>query len=234
VARLARAVAVDFPYHIAHRGNHREDIFATPGDRRSYLDLLAEGARRWGTDIWAYCLMTNHVHLLAVPRRPDALAGAIRWAHGRYSRARNREREWTGHLWANRFHSCPLDESHLWSAVKYIELNPVRAGLVSRAEAYPWSSAPAHARGDPDPILATDRPFPGTTPNWAEWLHEGLAEEEVTRLRHHTRTGRPLGGPAFVDQLEALLRRNLRPGKRGPRGPRSPGAGRKPPEESAE
>jgi putative transposase len=118
-------------------------------------------------------------------------------------------------LWANRFYSCPLDDPHLWKAAKYVELNPVRAGLVAQAEDWPWSSARRHALGEPDELLSVQRPFPGAIEDWAGWLREGLSDEEVEMLRRHTRTGRPLGEIGFIERLEEFLGRLLRPGKRG-------------------
>ena len=126
------------------RGNRREDVFFGDADRRRYLLLMLEYARAHALEIWAYCLMTNHVHFVAVPREPEALAATFKPVHMRYAQHVNRRLRTTGHLWQGRYHSCPLDEEHLWQAVRYVERNPVRAGLVRRAERYPWSSAAAH------------------------------------------------------------------------------------------
>jgi putative transposase len=219
MARLARAVAVGFPYHVTHRGNRREDIFFRDEDRRRYLELLRQYSAANGLQIWAYCLMTNHVHLLAVPGGPDALARGVGLTHRRHAQAINIAQGWTGHLWEHRFYSTALDEAHLWAAVKYIETNPVRAGLVGRAEEYGWSSARAHALGEADPLLSAGRPFPapGVVGDWRTWLAEGLPEEVVDRLRSRTRTGRPCGDPSFVTRLETILKRFLTPQKRGPK-----------------
>jgi putative transposase len=160
MTRLARAVAVGFPYHVTHRGNRRQDIFFSDDERRTYLDWLREYSRASGLEIWAWCLMSNHVHLLVVPAREDALARAIGLTHRRHALALNAAHRWTGHLWEHRFFSTALDESHLWAAVRYIEQNPVRAGLVGRAEKWCWSSARCHALGESDALLAAGRPFP--------------------------------------------------------------------------
>jgi REP-associated tyrosine transposase len=130
MARLARIVVPGVPHHVSHRGNRRGDIFLRPEDRILYIETLKEYAVKAGMDIWAYCLMTNHVHLLVTPQAEDSLAKAIGIAHRRYAVRLNKLEGWEGHLWANRFFSAPLDESHLWTAVRYIERNPVRAGLV--------------------------------------------------------------------------------------------------------
>jgi putative transposase len=118
--------------------------------------------------------MSNHVHLLVTGHRKDSLSKAIGIAHQRYSSLLNQRFGWTGHLWANRFHSCALDGEHLWAAVKYIELNPVRASMVARAVDYPWSSARAHALGERDVLLSSSSPFPGAVADWQAWLEGSL------------------------------------------------------------
>ena len=217
MARFARVVLTDLPYHVTHRGNRRDDVFFAPEDRDQYRQWLREYADRYGLEIWAYCLMTNHVHFIATPRRPDSLAQTIGRAHMRHARRVNRNQGWSGHLWANRFYSTALDEEHLWTAVKCVELNPVRARLVERGEHYPWSSAKAHVDGVPDPLLSTKRPFPDfeRVGDWDGWLASGLDEAEEKLLRANTYTGRPTGGENFVAKLEHLLGRLLRPEKRG-------------------
>jgi putative transposase len=219
MARFARAVAVGFPYHVTHRGNRREDIFFCDEDRWRYLRLLREYSAANGLEIWAYCLMSNHVHLLAVPARPDALARGVGLTHRRHAQAINTRQKWTGHLWENRFYSTALDEAHLWAAVKYIETNPVRARLAGQAEEYAWSSARAHVLGEADALLSAGRPFPApdVVGDWGDWLAQGLAEEAVERLRSRTRTGRPCGDASFVTRLETILKRLLAPQKRGPK-----------------
>ncbi|MCE5228186.1 transposase [bacterium] len=169
--------------------------------------------------------MGNHVHLIAVPLEKRALARTIGLAHGRHARLVNAPRGWTGHLWANRFYSTALDEAHLWTAIRYVELNPVRAGLVRGTERWPWSSARAHALGESDPMLDPARPFAagardaltGRFVSWSEWLARGLADDKADALREATRTGRPLGDELFVKRLEAELDRTLAPQKRGPK-----------------
>ena len=225
MARLARVVIPGIPYHLTHRGNRRADVFYDEADRWAYLRDLAATAQRYGLKIWGWCLMSNHVHLLVVPQPAAALAATIRLAHARHARRINAPRGWTGHLWASRFFSTALDGAHLWAAIRYVELNPVRAGLAARAEDYAWSSARAHALGTADPLLDPKRPFAagardgltGRPRAWAEWLARGLAEEEIEAIRQATRTGRPLGDAAFVRRLEKKLARPLAPQKRGPK-----------------
>ncbi len=145
----------------------------------------------------------------------------------RYSRFINRCRERSGHLWSNCFYSTPLDESHLWAAVKYVELNPVRARIADAPEDNAWSSARAHASGEIDSLLSPERPFPGPVSNWSEWLAEGLDEETAQRIRQNTYTGRPTGSKSFIERLESRLGRILLPLKRGRKPSRNKGANRK-------
>lgn len=215
MARMARAVVPGIPYHVTHRGNRREDVFFCDDDRRCYQEELLKAAERWGLDIWAYCWMSNHVHMIVVPHKKDSLSRAIGRAHGEYSRWMNKRKGWTGHLWANRFYSCSLEGSYLWMAARYVELNAVRAGLAATAEQWPWSSARAHALREPNALLSETRPFPGDVPDWSAWLRQGLRESEIQRLRLHTRTGRPLGSDSFITRQEAYLGRSLRAQKVG-------------------
>jgi putative transposase len=217
VARIARVVWPGCPYHLTHRSNRGARIFFDDADRCRYLDLLRESARRYGLRLWAYALMSNHVHLIGIGDLQDSMARAIGNAHRRYARRINVRNGWTGHLWANRFYSSPLDEIHLWAAVRYVELNPVRAGIVDQAEAYRWSSARVHARVQPDALLDSRRPFPGGVHDWALWLRSGGDDSRFEAIRSCTSTGRPAGSEEFVARLEKQLGRSLRPAKRGPK-----------------
>ena len=133
MARLARVVAVGEPHHLTQRGNNRQQTFFDDHDRQTYCRLLGEQAQRAGIQVLGYCLMTNHVHLVAVPERADSFARGLGRAHYLYARALHERRGGSGHLWQNRFFSCPLDRDHLWTALRYVDLNPVRAGLVEEA-----------------------------------------------------------------------------------------------------
>ena len=239
--RQARVVAEGVPHHITQRGNNRQDVFLLDEDRRFYLDSLRFQARRHGVRLLGYCLMTNHVHLVVVPQRADALAQGLGRTHFLYTRDFHLHHGSSGHLWQNRFFSTTLDARHLFAALRYVDLNPVRAGIVHQAEAYQWSSARAHASGqDLSQLLdmAGWREIcePG---DWKQLLSRPEEPAEVGRLRHATRTGRPCGDTAFVAEIEQRLGRRLRPelGGRPARGAggKSPGfaADRKrPPTES--
>jgi putative transposase len=196
-------------------------VFVEPAAYLRYVRILHTEAARPGLQVWAYCLMPNHVHLIVVVRDPTCLARTIRRAHGQYAQWVNARQGWSGHLWANRFYSAPMDDAHLWAAVRYVESNPVRAGLTAKAEDYRWSSARAHAWGIQDSLLAPIRPFPGDVPDWRAWLAEYSEEAVESKIRSRTVSGLPLGDSAFVAQLEREVGRRLTPGRRGRQDPGS-------------
>jgi putative transposase len=220
MARFARVVVPGVPHHVTQRGNRRLETFFDDGDYRAYIDLLAEYCAAAEVAVWAYCLMPNHVHLILVPQDADGLRKALGEAHRRYTRRVNFREGWRGHLWQERFHSFAMDEGHMLAAARYVELNPVRAGLARQARDWRWSSARAHLAGRDDGLV-TVAPLLELVPDWRGFLAGGLEEDALEVLRRHARTGRPLGAPAFLERLEARLGRALRPGKRG-RKPKAP------------
>ena len=205
------------------------DVFFCDDDRRAYLRLLRDFGAEHGVAFWGYCLMSNHVHLIAVPKTAESLARAIGRAHQAYTRRVNVREGWRGYLWQGRFFSCPLGRRHAERALCYVENNPVRAGLVRRAEDWEWSSASGHLGGAPDPLTAP-APFVDDPKAWRFLLRKGMADEEGAALRERTRTGRPLGTPDFVARLERRLHRVLKPrkpGRKPKRPPSHPRAARK-------
>jgi REP-associated tyrosine transposase len=216
MARLARVVVPGYPHHVTQRGNRRQETFFGPEDYEAYRALMSEWCAQCGVQVWAYCLMPNHVHLIAVPESEDSLRRAIGEAHRRYTRAVNSREGWRGHLWQGRFASFVMDEAHLLAAARYVELDPVRARLVRRPEDYLWSSARAHLAGADDE-LATAQALLALEPEWEEFLSLGLPESEAIVLRRHERTGRPAGSTSFVAELEALTGRLLGRQRPGPK-----------------
>ena len=216
MARIARVVAPGFPHHITQRGNRRQATFFNDDDYRMYIQLMAEWCLRCGVEIWAYCLMTNHVHLVAVPESEEGLRRAIGEAHRRYSRHVNFQKGWRGHLWQGRFASYPMDERYLLAVARYVELNPIRAGITDKAEQYPWSSASAHMKGRDDQLVKVS-PLRNMVGGWRAFLAEDVSVEEVEKLRRHERTGRPLGNDGFIANLEKTLNRILQKQKPGPK-----------------
>ncbi len=215
MARIARIIVPDIPHHITQRGNRRQQTFFGDDDYREYITLMAQWCSKYQVKIWAWCLMPNHVHLIAVPKSEEGLARAIGEAHRRYTRMVNGREGWKGHLWQERFASYPMDEKHLLAAARYIEMNPVAAGLVESPGDYPWSSARAHLTSETDGLTAI-KPLLGRVPEWSEFLTLS-EEEELVILKKHEKTGRPLGKDTFIATLEKRLQRVLQPQKRGPK-----------------
>lgn len=217
--RRPRFVLPGVAHHVTQRGNHQQNVFYGNADRSRYLEILGEHSRRHDLRILGWCLMTNHVHLIAIPGTPESMSLALGEAHSRYTLEVNRRHDWGGHLWQGRFYSCPLEEAHLMSALRYVDQNPVRARIVDEAGDWLWSSALAHTSdGVRDDLL-----------NWAwtRWMKEArlgdwdhtdwkrrLAREQpakdVERIRRATKLGEPLGSDAFVGKLERIAGRRLR------------------------
>lgn len=215
MVRHARVVLPGVAHHVTQRGNDGQDVFFEDSDRRVYLGYLRESAGREGVELSAYCLMSNHVHLILTPEREDSLARALGRTHLMYAQHVFKAQGRSGHLWQSRFYSCPLDEAHAHNAAAYVELNPIRAGMVTAPWEYGWSSAAAHCGVGADPSRMLDlgswfEVMPVNT--WKKTL-EAIAEsdEGIERLRAHTRTGRPLGDGGFVERIEAALGRVVRP-----------------------
>ncbi len=164
MARLAPVVAPGLPHHIIQRGSRRQRTFFCDDDYQIYLDLMKEWCSTHQVEIWAYCLMPNHVHLIAVAHTADGLRRAIGEVHRRYTRMVNFREGWRGHMWQGRFASFVLDERYLLTAARYVELNPVRARLIKASGRYPWGSATAHFRGRDD-TLVNVRPLLKLAPN---------------------------------------------------------------------
>ena len=217
MARMARVVITDLAHHVTQRGDGRQDILADDVGRRVYLDLLRQAVRSQEVQVLGYCLMSNHVHVVAIPRRPEALAEAFHRVHGRYAAYWNVAHSGSGHVWQGRFYSCPMEAAHLWTALRYVELNPVRAGLATEPSDWAWSSAAAHGgRGAPDACLdmaAWRQHWSEST--WRAFLQQGETEAELRAIRRATHTGRPLGTAEFVRKLESRTQRRLAPQKGG-------------------
>jgi putative transposase len=212
--RIARVIVPNIPHHVTQRGNRRQPTFFYEDDYAQYLQLMAQYLGEREVEVWAYCLMPNHVHLILTPASEDGLRRGIGEAHRRYTRMVNFREGWRGHLWQGRFASFPMDERRLLAAARYVELNPVRAGLVRRAQDYAWSSAAAHLAGRDDALVRV-RPMLELVPDWRSFLRTDASKEETDLLRRHERTGRPLGSRAFVAKVSKKLNRNLWPKQAG-------------------
>jgi len=206
MARRPRVIIPGLAHHVTQAGNNHQEIFTYNDDRRLYLQLLARYAQRYEVHILAYCLMPDHVHLVVVPDHDFSLACLMGRTNTEYTMAWNRVERRSGHLWQSRFRSCPVETAELPSVMRYVERAPVRAGLEQNAWDYPWSSARHHTLGpDSDTILHQGalRPLRDwDAPRWKELLSAQETPLDLEVVRCATMTGRPLGSPAFIRQLE--------------------------------
>src|SRR4029077_12834336 len=209
MARISRVVASGHPHHVTQRGVRSIPIFQTDSDRRAYLDFMAEELNRFGVEVLAWCPMTNHTHLIVVPKDSKVMARAIGEAHRRYTRLKNFSDGVRGYLFQGRFGSCVLDERHLLAAARYVELNPVSAGIVREAVDYPWSSARFHLGVSQGDTLVRDKSLLGLVADWGEYLKGNDEPGVQTTLLRGMRTGRPAGSEQFVETIERLTGRNL-------------------------
>jgi putative transposase len=209
--RTARIVIPDLPYHITQRGNYRQDIFQDNEDRLSYLSWINDYSKKYKLSIFAYCLMDNHVHFIAIPREEDSLAKVFSISHMRYSQYFNKKKNASGHLWQGRFYSCVMDEDYLIAALRYVERNPVRAGIVRKPWRWKWSSAGVHV-GQGDGVINLENItalIDTTAEEWKEYIDLDENEEEVENIRKHTMLGRPLGAKDFIAKLGKRIGRVL-------------------------
>ncbi len=216
MARIARLVVPHYPHHITQRGNRRQQTFFAQEDYQSYINLLANFKKQYDIDIWAYCLMPNHVHIVAIPTDEKSLASCLSRTHRNYALKINQRNNWKGHLWQERFHSFVMDETHLISAVRYTEMNPVRAGLCDRPEDWLWSSTRSHLTGNND-CLVDVKPMLDRIGNWEKYLSCNDSLDKLKTIRKHTNTGRPAGHRKFLIELENLTGRKLIKQKPGPK-----------------
>lgn len=214
MARMPRLVVPGFPHHVTQRGTRRMKTFFSQADYLAYLELVMEFREVAGVEIWAYCLMPNHIHMVVVPESKEGLAELFRHVHRTYTRSINIRENWTGHLWQERFHSFVMDEPHLLSAVRYIELNPVRAGLCNVPQEWPWSSVHAHLAKIDDGVVVV-QPMLQRVANWSSYLLDDVNDGDLLRMRNHGSSGRPAGSEQFIDQLQVLTGRSLTKTRKG-------------------
>lgn len=215
MARIPRVEVVDFPHHVTQRGSRRLQTFYSDGDYRAYLRLLVEAKEKARVAVWAYCFMPNHVHLIVVPTARGGLTRLMQHSHRRYAWRVNKRMEWKGHLWQSRFYSCPMDEEHLIAAVRYVELNPVRARLCEDPNDWRWSSIHAHLKGEDDALVDV-RPMLDRVRDWKSYLNESVADSVIESIRNASATGRPAGDDSFVSMVETATGIRLRKCKPGP------------------
>ncbi len=223
MARKLRFNLAEIPQHIVQRGNNRQASFFSEDDYRFYLDCLDEASIKYGCTVHAYVLMTNHVHLLVTPRAPDSVSRTMQSVGRRYVQYVNYHYKRSGTLWEGR-HKASLvqTEKYLLTCYRYIELNPVRANMVSRPDEYPWSSYRANAQGAEDRLLRAHTEYLalGTTPEerqnaYRELFYSQLDTETLGELRKAVNQGLVTGSDRFTEEIETMLDRRVRPAKRG-------------------
>jgi putative transposase len=217
MARLPRLVLPGQPHHVTQRGNRRERTFFEDGDYALYLDLLADAAGRANVEIWSYCLMPNHVHIVATPADEDGLWRTFRTVHRHYTGFINARMRVTGHLWQGRFSSVAMDEPHLVAALRYVALNPVRARLVAQAQDWTWSSTRALIAAQDDHVVKV-APALERVGDFTAFLGEAFDEVlTYAALRKAEAVGRPVGSAEWLAAMETHTGKQLAPGKRGRR-----------------
>ena len=224
MARIARFVVPGLPHLVTQRGNRRLNVFFSDDDYRLYLDLLSERCRKAEVEVWSYCLMPNHLHLILTPTTPEGLGQALGETHRRYSSVINARLRVSGHLFQSRYGSVVVDEEHLMAAARYVALNPVRARLVARAQDWRWSSVGAHlqanagrssAPGGDDGYVKTAPILARCAGRFEDLIATAPDARQLAALRAAETIGRPLGSERFLDRIASLTGRDARPGKRG-------------------
>lgn len=212
----ARIVIPDLPHHVTQRGNRRQRVFFDDEDKAFYLRLLKKYSEEAKVTFWAYCIMDNHVHLVAVPSDEAGLARTFGNTHKFYTKTINARNKWKGFLWQGRFSSFPMDEGYLFNSVRYIETNPVRAKLVRKAQDWDFSSARAHIDKSFDPLLQTS-PLDTSISDWEAYLESALPDITLEEFRVHAKNGLPLGSEKFLQKLEEMTGLPMVKGKPGPK-----------------
>ncbi|MDD4203054.1 MAG: transposase [Candidatus Omnitrophica bacterium] len=221
--RQSRLIALGECHHITQRGNGKQIVFHDDKDKEKYLEYLLQYSKEYELSILVYSLMPNHVHHIVVPAKQDSIAKTFKYTHGAYAQYYNKKHERSGHLWQGRFYSCILDPEHLYCAVRYIERNPVRAGLVQKPWDWNFSSVSAHlGKIKEEPFgLRKIFGFMDILPEeWKFYIDSAEDEKDVELFKKHTKTGRPLGEKKFIDKLEKRFNISLvtrakgRPGKK--------------------
>jgi putative transposase len=207
--KFRRLVVPGYPHHVTQRGVRRQTTFFDDLDYKTYLRLAAKLLGLSSLEIWAYCLMPNHIHAVVIPHTESSLAAFFGPLHKLYAQHTNQRYEWAGHLWQARFFSVPMDESHALSALRYVEMNPCRSGLADNPQDWPWSSARANL-GLANDRLIRGRPAESVIPDWRAFLCTPEDPDELQAVRQQTNTGRPAGDDSFIEEIESVSGRCIR------------------------
>lgn len=206
--RIGRVVIPDVPYHVTQRGNYRQGVFSEVEDYEAYLDFFERNRKKFGLKVYAWCLMSNHVHFVVEPSELTTLANVFNFTHMRYSSYYNRKMKRAGHLWQGRFFSCPLDSDHFYESIRYVELNPIRAKMVDEVTDYRWSSGFDRLTKTETLPLDTFESYM-LIDEWKEYLNGDTNTLLLDSLRKNTKTGRPAGSKKFVKEIEEKTGRSF-------------------------
>jgi len=199
---MKRITIAGLPHHVIQRGLQGRQTFLINNDYVAYLEIMSECSRRHGVEVWAYCLMPDHVHLIVVPREKNSLSICLRAAHGRYTRYINRQTGSSGQFWQGRYSSHLLDGQYLIACARYIEINPVKREYVDHPEDWPWSSAHAHIMKSDDTLVHAKPLLGRVAKEWRDFLAETRPVEEADLFYLHEKNGRPLGSDDFLAMVE--------------------------------
>ena len=216
MARFRRIVVPGYPHHVTQRGVRRQTTFFDELDYRRYVRLATELLHKSSIEILAYCLMPNHIHAVVIPGETSSLAAFFGPLHKAYAQHTNLRYEWTGHLWQARFYSVPMNAEHTLTAMRYVELNPIRSGLEKKPQDWPWSSTRGNLGLVDDPVIP-GRPALRIVPDWAAYLSIPEKDGAIKQLRRRTNTGRPAGDESFTHKIESLTGRQIQKQRAGRR-----------------
>jgi putative transposase len=201
MARIARVVIPNLPHHVTQRGVRSMNIFFKDEDYEYYKKVLHEQAQIYALEIISYCLMTNHVHLIVIPKTKESLAKVIGETHRLYTRKINFEQKVKGHLFQSRFYSTPLDDEHLLNAIKYVEQNPVKAFMVKHPWDYKYTSCLKRLNLVKEDILLSSHNIISSIENYKEFLEE---DNKIDLIKEKTRTGKPCGDEEFYNKIKEI------------------------------
>lgn len=199
---MTRTTIPGLPHHVIQRGLHGRKTFLNNTDYGVYLEIMSDCIRRHSVEIWSYCLMPDHVHLIAIPQEKNSLSNCLRAAHGRYTKYINRRTDNSGQFWQGRYASHLLDEQYLIACTRYIEINPVKRDYVAKPEDWKWSSAMAHMMKSDDSLVDVKPLLQRVKRQWQDFLAETRPENEADLFYLHEKNGRPLGNDAFLVMVE--------------------------------
>lgn len=205
MARRPRLTIIGHPHHITQRGIRKLDIFKSDLDRKIYLKIFHEYSSKYGLTTIGYCLMTNHIHFIVVPEFSFSISKTFKDTHCSYAKYFNLRYQFKGHLFEDRFYSCAMDERHSINAIRYVERNPVEAGIVEFAQYYRWSSALSHINQKIiDPLIdeKSKNIFNSSMYNWNDELQRRKTLDDQNLHELHLKIGLPLGGTDFLEKLK--------------------------------